>query len=103
MSKDWREVGVPYQAATNRYLSYPTYQTEWVDAQDFAQELTIDTYERGRSAATIWFKSPEGVMYPMFLGDFVSLVSSVPCARTGTYYGYWKFVKRGSNYGIAAV
>lgn len=101
MSKDWLEQGVPFKG--NSYLTYREYGMEFVDSQDFVQELTIDTYTRGQSAATIWFTSPEGIRYPMFLGDFVSLVAQKKPERTGTYFGTWKFVKRGSNYGVAHV
>lgn len=103
MAKDWREQGVPYNAQRMTYLTYREYGMEFVPATDFSGELLLDGYTRGQSAATIWWTCADnGNKYPMFLGDFVELAKEDNIVF-GIVKGEWKFVKRGSNYGIAMV
>lgn len=102
MSKqDWRDDGVPYNAQRMTYENYRTFPTEMVPADNFSGELLLDGYSRGQSAATIWWTCADnGNKYPMFLGNFVELATQSKITF-GVAKGDWKFVKQGTNYGIA--
>jgi hypothetical protein len=76
---------------------------EWKEADySFDGILIFQRCVRGRSAAYFLFKNKEtNAMYSMFLTDMEEILSKRIIAM-GMIGGRWKFVKRGSNYGIAS-
>lgn len=86
-------------------------EIHWAWAEDFEAVLAFDGYYRGRSAAGFWWRDTEtGVYYPMFMRDAELLLKFGPSTAgsglaqtTGEpvrVTATWRFIKRGSNYGI---
>ena len=67
----------------------------------FIATLKIQEIHRGRSAAGFIWVDQSGVEYYMFMKDTLELLKN-PFVKIdgGSVHGTWKFVKRGSNYGI---
>ena len=75
---------------------------EWREVQPFEATLVFAGYRRGRSAAYFLWENANGDCFPMMLSDLSDLLLT----RTidgGEVSGTWRLVKRGQNYGIAAV
>lgn len=63
----------------------------------FEDELKFVGFSRGRSAAGGMFTNAKGQNFYMFLTD---LSDAVPFLEKGVLKGTFKFVKRGSNFGV---
>jgi len=76
----------------------------WKDNFTFEAVLRLDSITRGQSAARfVWADDQEGRMYEMFMKDMLELVQADAVIERGHCDTKWTFVKRGANYGIAAV
>jgi len=81
---------------------------EWRPNEPFRAALTLTGIERGRSAARFtWVdtsRSGETVhSYPMFMVDACALMLRGEALVGGVRDGWWIVMKRGANYGIAAI
>ena len=76
---------------------------EWRSNGPVEMTLTLETYERGRSAARFVWRDPEGRKYPMFMVDVLALMKTGQGVQGGVVTDRWIVIKRGTNYGIAAL
>lgn len=60
----------------------------------FKGTLSFDSYERGRSAVTVWLRRSDDRKVSMSLAEFMRLV---PTMVKGHLAGTWGFAKNGSN------
>lgn len=73
----------------------------WADNKPFVATLTLQTSQRGRSAAYfMWKDTATNKTYPMFMADMLDLVLQKTIVN-GVVVGLWQVRKRGQNYGIA--
>lgn len=79
------------------------YPDEWRPNEPVRMTLTLNTYERGRSAARFVWRDTEGRKFPMFMVDVLALMKTKQGVQGGTVTDRWIVVKRGTNYGIAAL
>jgi len=105
MSKKTGDYKIPYDKDGN-LLEYPgpwIKDVEYRDNVPFDATLHTTGYERGRSAVRVIMTDAEtGAKYPMFISDYVDLVTSRTLVK-GLVHGTWVGVKKGSNYGLKAV
>lgn len=72
--------------------------TEFRAFKDVELNLTYETFGRGRSAITFWWRDDNGCRYPMFAAELDRLIKNGMISnRIG---GLWSAEKRGQNYGI---
>ena len=93
---------VPFSKNRGDMLNYPQAGygdvIEWREAKEFLATFRYETYERGRSAATFWFRDINAnVLYPMFMTDFDKVAHRMD---RGIIKAYWIATKRGNNFGI---
>lgn len=88
---------IPFDKDGNQ-LAYPeTWRgLEWRDNTPFNDVLTYEGYGRGRSSATLKFKTSLGMRVEFFMSDFDDVV---PHMKNGVIRGRFEFVKKGQNYG----
>lgn len=73
----------------------------WEPNKSFGATLTLQTSQRGRSAAYfMWLDNTTGKTYPMFMADMLDLILQKTIVK-GVVVGLWQVRKRGQNYGIA--
>jgi len=102
MSKKTGDYQIPYDMDGN-LQEYPGRDVEWRDNEPFHASLQTTGYERGRSAVRVILTDDvTGAKYPMFISDYVDLVTSRTLIK-GRVFGEWIGVKKGSNYGLKAV
>jgi len=66
--------------------------------KDVELSLTYDTFTRGRSAITFWWKDDSGYSYPMCAVELDRLIKNgIISNKIG---GLWSAEKHGANYGI---
>lgn len=66
----------------------------------FKAKLTFDTYSRGRSAVTFWFKDQKGKKYPMFVSDFENILKHVNIDKGKLPRLEYTQTKKGQSIGI---
>ena len=66
--------------------------------KDVELTLTYETYTRGRSAVTFYWRDENNVRYPMFAKEIDRLLHEG--LLKNTIHGCWSAEKRGANYGI---
>ncbi len=72
--------------------------TIWKPNEEIYLRLHYDSYGRGRSSVTFYWKDDNGHRYPMFLTDMNDLLKQN--VGVSNIYGIFTYVKRGANYGI---
>lgn len=72
----------------------------WMDNEPVKMTLTLNSMERGRSAARFIWKSEDGRKYPMFMTDMLALIKEHVIDH-GKVEAEWIVKKRGQNYGVA--
>lgn len=70
--------------------------TKFVDNFIFEDELTHESWGRGRSSITFTFKRQNGKTVSVFASN---LVEFIPHFENGKIKGCFTFVKKGQNYG----
>ena len=73
---------------------------EWRPAEPFETTLTYYKYSRGRSSALLWFKDPEGRLYPFFMADADEVI---PLLQGGVIRGRFEGRKLGTNFGLTLI
>lgn len=82
-------------------FGYSTIDTViWKNNDIFECALTLDSFERGRSAAYYFFKNDNGCLFPMFLVDLEHLLFRTTIKNGRVENGVWSVKKRGQNYGV---
>jgi hypothetical protein len=82
---------------------------EWRDNEPFRAVLTLTGIERGRSAARFMWHGGTMVgptftgTFPMFMVDACALLLRGEALAGGVRDGWWIIMKRGANYGVAAI
>lgn len=77
---------------------------EWRTNAPFYATLQLTGIERGRSAARfMWYDAMGPSRYPMFMVDTAQLIMSGLGGVGGVVTTWWIVVKRGKNYGVAAL
>ena len=66
--------------------------------KDVELTLAYETFTRGRSAVTFYWRDKNNVRYPMFAKELDRLLRDG--LLKNTIHGYWSAEKRGANYGI---
>lgn len=101
MVKKFGKYKVPFDKNGN-LLHYASRYDEvsWVDNSVFYDTLKFETYTRGRSAAYFIFETAKRKKVNVFLKDFCEMV---PQMKSGCIDGYFTYVKRGENYGVAMI
>lgn len=98
---EWVAPDVVRRQATSTERFYDT-PDEWRPNVPFEAILTLTGIERGRSAARfMWYGT--GNTYPMFMIDACALMLRGEALQVGARDGWWIVMKRGQNYGIAAI
>ena len=94
----------PVERQMLSYVSYGAEKVEWVDNEPFEDTLVYDSFERGRSAVTFWWKSlRDGTFYPMFAVDMDAVLRSCGVSVGGIIAGRFMARKQGANYGLLRV
>jgi hypothetical protein len=102
MAKKRTSYQIPFDKDGNQ-LSFPGYTFhEWRDNYEFDATLTYETYGRGRSSVTFYWKDDDGHRYTMFVSDFDDILNSVGL-HGKKVTGRWTFVKKGQDYGVKLV
>lgn len=76
---------------------------EWRDNYEFEATLTVESMERGRSAARFILRDEHGRRFTMFMTDMLELIQTAELIAYGHIDGRWTFQKRGANYGIKLI
>ena len=101
MAKD--PIPIPFDE-NGSLLAFPMgRKIEWRENYEFDETLTVESMERGRSAARFILKDEHGRRYGMFMTDMLDLIQTAELIAYGHIDARWTFVKRGSNYGIKLV
>lgn len=99
-----KTLNVPFidnEDGSRSFLSYPGWKCDFLyDPTAWKGSMRVEDTHRGRSAAQInWRDEETGNVYPMFLSDVFAMLKDADM-KDGLITGYWKFVKKGSNYGV---
>lgn len=98
-----KTLNVPFisEADFRIFQTFPSYRSEFLYAPTaWKGSMRVEDTHRGRSAAQInWRDEETGNVYPMFLSDVFAMLKDADM-KDGLITGYWKFVKKGSNYGV---
>ena len=73
-------------------------QIEFRPFKEVELSLTYETFDRGRSAVTFWWRDENGCRYPMFAAELDRLIKNGVISNKIS--GLWSAEKRGQNYGI---
>ncbi|KZM72183.1 hypothetical protein [Nocardia terpenica] len=85
------------------YVSAWDRDIEWRENTPFTATLRVFDLTRGRSSIKYLFTDDStGRQWEMFATDMLELLTSRTIDR-GQIHGRWQVVKRGANYGLAAV
>lgn len=91
---------VPFDVHGN-LMHYAGYGAVWRLGDEFKAVLSIDSMERGRSAAFFWMlDSATGRKYCMFMADMFEVMKNYSLVHGNTPNLTWTYSKRGQNYGI---
>lgn len=89
---------IPFRGGNQ--LEFPNWNhdtIEWIDNHMFQDELSFESFSRGRSAVTFHMtRAMTNNRVTMFASNFVELV---PYFKNGVVRGTFTFVKKGQNYG----
>ena len=77
------------------------YGREFRPFKEVELTLTYETYVRGRSAVTFYWRDENNVQYPMFGKELDRLIHAGLIGRV--IHGIWSAEKRGQNYGVRLV
>ena len=95
IDKVWRDGKATYQELCGG-SSYAG--LEFRPFKNVELELIYDTFGRGRSGITFWWKDKDNRKFPMFAAEVDRLIrAGIMSNRIG---GLWSAEKRGQNYGI---
>ena len=104
MAKTKRKpVEVPFDKDGNM-MSYGGYSVDHMRPNyTFKSAMFVDSFSRGRSAATITLRDPAGKTYEMFMRQFMVVIENCTIIEGDIPERKWTFVKQGSNYSIKLV
>lgn len=101
MAKTAGDYEIPFNAKGDQLHYAPPYgDLVWMPNTEFQDELTYETFSRGRSAAYFHFKRQNGTRVTVFMKEFDEMM---PYMVAGVVKGTFKFVKRGTNYGCTLI
>ena len=75
---------------------------EWRSNYEFDTIMTLDSINRGRSAANFTVTDSDGNSYIMFMKDLFDACQNSVISK-GEIAGKFTFCKRGTNYGVKLV
>jgi len=91
---------VPFDAEGNVLHYAFDGHTNWKTNYEFNDDLIIQGYQRGQSAAYFLLQSENnGKEYPMFISDFTEMIMNSQINK-GKVKGLFTFCKKGRNFGI---
>ncbi len=101
-------IQVVFQKGTKQMLPYihswnDLTKYDVINNYEFTETLKFNCICLGRSAVNIHWVDANGIVYYMFMKDFVHLMGEIPLIDHGKVTAKFTFVKRGANYGIKLV
>lgn len=73
---------------------------DFIAPTPFVAELTVNTENQYPEKAITLYDREHNTYYPMFLSDFISMVSQASVITSGRITGRFGYVKKNTNFGI---
>lgn len=105
-NEELKEYEIKLEEFNNNILSgryIKVNQVVWKDNYEFEEEMLIEGYSRGRSAANFNLQSTvDKRNYNVFMKDILEIMQNCTISESKVK-AKWTFTKRGANYGIKLV